>query len=228
MEQNFSRFAIYWRPEPGPLADFGAAWLGWDPARGVLVDHPSLMPDEDDITATPRKYGLHGTIKPPMRLAEGQDFAGLKRAFDAFCAAHPPVLLPQGLGLARLGGFLALKPLGDAAPLARLAAAVVRELDNFRAPPSEAELKRRRAAGLNPAQEANLMAWGYPYVMEEFRFHVTLSGRLDPARAEAAQAALAPRLAALAPIPFRMDALTLLGEDENGRFHDLHRASLAG
>ena len=40
---------------------------------------------------------------------------------------------------------------------------------------------------LTPAQEALLMRWGSPYVMDEFRFHMTLTGRLAKARMAPAQ-----------------------------------------
>ncbi|MAE88422.1 MAG: phosphonate metabolism protein, partial [Pelagibaca sp.] len=121
-----------------------------------------------------------------------------------------------------------LTPEGDTTDLARIAAQTVRVLDHHRAPPGEDELARRRKANLSPAQEENLLRWGYPYVMEEFRFHLTLTGRLPRAQAEATMAALAPVLEPLAPRPFRMDALCLFGEDEAGRFHLLHRYALTG
>ena len=40
-------------------------------------------------------------------------------------------------------------------------------------------------SGLTDRQEALLTQWGYPYVMEEFRFHITLTGALDPAHLDA-------------------------------------------
>lgn len=227
MEQNFSRFAVYWRPEPGPLADFGAAWLGWDPATGTCVDHPAMDLDVATITQTPRKYGLHGTIKPPIRLADGTTADALRDAFDALCAGLAPVQM-DGLELSRLGGFLALTPQGDPTDLAALAGAAVRGLDAFRAPTPEAELARRRKAGLTPAQERNLMDWGYPYVMDEFRFHVTLTGKLTPEQAQTTADAIAPVIGPLCPRPFAVTSLTLLGEDDAGRFHDIHRAALGG
>ena len=46
-------------------------------------------------------------------------------------------------------------------------------------PAAPEELKKRRGAGLSSRQELMLTTWGYPYVMEEFRFHLTLTGRLS-------------------------------------------------
>ncbi|MAU53640.1 MAG: phosphonate metabolism protein [Roseovarius sp.] len=222
---SFARYAIYFTPAPGPLADFGAAWLGWDPVRGAPCPHPALDLPVAEITATPRRYGLHATMKPPFRLAPGQTGAALSEALAAFCADHAPAVL-DGLGLARLGRFIALRPEGDEGALNALAAATVRAFDPFRAPLTEAELARRRARPLTRAQEANLRAWGYPYVMDAFRFHITLTGDLPTDTLAAVQAALAPRLAPILPRPFVIDALSLLGEDPQGRFHLIHRHTL--
>lgn len=228
--QGYRRYAIYWAPDPGPLADFTAAWLGWNPATGRAVPHPPvgrLPRPVAEITATPRRYGFHGTIKPPFRLAAGTDAVGLDRAAAALSARLAPLSLP-GLALHRIGGFLALTPEGDAAPLAALAAEVVRGLDRFRAPPEAAEIARRRPERLTPRQRALLDAWGYPYVMDEFRFHLTLTGDLVQAEADAVAAALAPGLAPLLPRPFRIDSLSLFGEDGSGLFHSLRRYALSG
>ena len=231
---SYSRYAVYFTLPQGALSAFGAAWLGWDAVQGKALAAPDvsgLPKPAHEITATPRKYGLHGTIKPPFRLvegmAEGTDAAGLKAALEDFCAGQAPVVL-EGLHLSRLGHFLALTPEGDQSALAALAGAAVKALDAFRAPPAEAELARRRKSGLTERQEAYLLQWGYPYVMEEFRFHITLSGRLSPQEAQAVETALAPHLAPLLPRPFTVDALTLCGESEDGRFHELHRIALSG
>ena len=225
---NFKRFAIYYAPEAGPLADFGAAWLGWDLAAGASVAHPHIEGiDIAALTDTPRKYGLHGTIKPPFCLTEGTDFGGLVAAAERLCASQAPVVL-DGLVLTRLGGFLALTVTGDTAPLETLAAATVRGLDGFRAPPSEAELARRRKANLSERQKALLAQWGYPYVMEEFRFHITLTGRLRRGEAETVRQRLEPVVAPLLPKPFMIRDLCLVGEDENGMFHLIHRYALSG
>ena len=225
---DFSRYAIYYAPQPGPLAEFAAAWLGWDPARGALVPHPALpgLPRPvAEITEAPRKYGFHGTLKPPMRLTGSAE--ALQADLGALAARLAPVTLP-GLALTRIGSFLALTPLGDATPLARLAAEVVEALDPHRAPPSDAELERRRRSRLSPAQEANLARWGYPYVMEEFKFHLTLTGKLAFGEAEQVAETLQPVLAPLLPQPFDICDLCLFGEAEDGRFHLVHRYALTG
>ncbi len=224
------RYALYWRPAPGPLAGFGADWLGWDPARGATVPANGLAGlapgTQERVTATPRKYGLHATLKPPFRLAERCDLEGLQAACQRLADQVAPVTL-DGLAVAQMGRFLALRPVGETRALDALARMLVEVLDPFRAPLTEAELAKRRKARLTPAEDALLLRWGYPFVMEAFRFHVTLTGPLDEAERAVITPALERALAPLLPRPFVIDAFTLL-EERNGFFHDLHRYTLAG
>lgn len=225
---SYSRYAIYYAPEPGPLAEFAAHWLGWDPELRVTVAHPALagLPRPlAALTAEPRKYGFHGTLKAPFRLAEARDEAMLRRELEALAAGLDPVVLP-GLRLSRIGRFLALTPRGDTDALETLAARVVRDLDPLRAPMTAAERARRRPEALTPPQAALLDRWGYPYVMEEFRFHLTLTGPLEAAEAAQVEAVLAPVLEPLLAEPFAIRSLCLFGEAADGRFHLLHRAAI--
>lgn len=224
--KHYSRYAVYYAPPPGPLAAFGAAWLGWDAVNGRDVAQPDLGLPLERITRTPRKYGFHGTLKPPFRLAEGRRAEALIDGLGEIAAGLPPVK-QAGLRLARLGQFLALVPSGETAALAELAARVVRGLDDFRALPEPAELERRRAVGLSKRQEALLDRWGYPYVLEEFRFHLTLTGRLDDPMAARTEEALETALAGLLPVPFEIRDLCLFGEGaEDGRFRLISRVRL--
>lgn len=226
---DFARYAVFFTPEPGALADFGAAWLGWDSAVGAARAHPALpgLPAPvADLTARPRKYGFHGTIKPPFRLTPGTDAGALRAAVAAFCAGRAAVTL-DGLRVARIGGFVALVPDGPAEGLAALAAAAVETLDPFRAPPTEADIARRDPARLTDRQRDLLARWGYPYTHAEFRFHMTLTGPVG-AQADAVCAALDPVVTPLIPRPFRVDALTLMGADGDDRFHRIARYPLTG
>jgi len=123
---------------------------------------------------------------------------------------------------------LALRPLGDETELNALASTCVASLDNFRAPPTAAELTRRRAKGLSPEQDATLIRWGYPYVMEHFRFHITLTGRLAADQIEAVVHVLNQNLSPQLPSPFDLSELALVGEADDGQFHVIERFSLSG
>lgn len=227
---RFQRYAIYALPHPAPWVEYATRWLGWDAVTGCDVTAPEGFGfDPAAYVTTPRRYGLHATIKPPFRLASGKSAKELRDAVSDLVCALTPVQL-DGLELAKLGRFYALRPLGDEAALNALAAKVVVDLDGFRAPPSDAELARRRGKGLRPELEANLLKWGYPHVMDAFRFHITLTNRLDKAGLRTVGAALEAGLVPLLPAPFRVDSIALVGEFENdgqsGQFRLIERFAL--
>ncbi|WP_371225481.1 DUF1045 domain-containing protein [Roseovarius sp. 2305UL8-3] len=217
---QFRRYAIYVVPDGNALADFGASWLGWDVVRGVPLPHPETDLPIEDITKTPRKYGFHGTVHWPVTLSDPSEagLAQLTEAVAGFCASRRAIEL-ESLELARLGRFLALVPTRDEAALKDMAADLVRLLQPFRAPVSEAAIARRRAGHLSPEQDALLTKWGYPYVMDQFRYHMTLTGKLSKAQLPKVEAVLNTLLQAVLPQPFVIDALSLVGEDNAGRFH---------
>ncbi len=229
--KTFLRYAIYYTPPPGPLERFGAGWLGWDVAAGRApaqrLDIPNLPLPIDVLTHAPRRYGFHATIKPPFRLAADRSQAELIAAFATFCAVRAPACV-AGLELQQLGRFLALVPEDDATAFSLLASEVVRAFDNFRAPPTEAEIARHTSPALDAAQIKLLHRWGYPHVMDRFRWHMTLTGKNPRAKIVKAHAALTPALSPLLPRPCTMDALSLVGEDAAGHFHLIQRTPLTG
>ena len=213
------RYAIYFAPRASdPLWTFGCSALGYDAARGVRVDfpdHPLLRGAAlEDWTAAARKYGFHATLKPPFALAPGESDAALIDAAREFSAAQAP-FETEPLRVAAIGAFVALTPAARAPALSRLADACVESFDRFRAPASVEERARRLESPLSPRQVANLDHWGYPYVFEDFRFHMTLSGPLrEPDRARFV-AAMADLYAPLAR-PLAVDSVALFGQPNAG------------
>lgn len=227
------RYAIYFTPKHhSPLERFGAAILGYDCYEAGPVRHtaiPDLEPDRiHEITAEPRRYGFHATLKAPMRLAPGCTEAALVRALRDLAATLAPV--PVGLiRVAALGGFIALIPVAASTELMLLAAECVASLDGFRAPLTEADIARRQASRLDPRRTALLRRWGYPHVFDQFRFHMTLTGFLNPEQQRAWLARLSDAFAPLAGEPVTIDALTLLRQDgPDASFAVLERIGLEG
>ncbi len=172
-----SRVAVYYAPPPDdPLFAEAATWLGRDPESNAPAPQPDL-PDIAAITAEPRLYGFHATLKPPMRLAEGRQWFDVLEAATALAGRTAPFPLPA-LAVSDVFGFLALCETTPCPALQALADACVAHLDPFRTPPPDAELARRRRGGLTPQQDAMLVRWGYPYVFETWFFHMTLTRRL--------------------------------------------------
>ncbi len=175
-----ARVGIYYAPAADdPLAVAGATWLGRDADRNVALVQPAV-PNIAALTAEPRRYGFHATLKPPMRLAEGRTWSEFVAAARALAASVAPFDLPA-LHVADLHGFLALRETAFCPPLQALCDRCVAELDDFRQPPDDAELQRRRRASLSAEQDAMLVRWGYPYVFTTWFFHMTLTRRLDAA-----------------------------------------------
>jgi putative phosphonate metabolism protein len=172
------RVAVYYAPQNDDVLFVdAAAWLGRDPASGAVVAQPDIA-DIEEVTAEPRLYGFHATLKPPMRLAEERRWVDFVCATAALADRIAPFDLPA-LSVQDLFGFLALRETKPCAPLQALADACIEQLDAFRAPPSATELARRRRANLTPRQEAMLVRWGYPYVFDTWFFHLTLTRRLS-------------------------------------------------
>lgn len=223
----FERYAIFYCPTSA-LAEFGSAWLGWDSRTGRAVDHPDMDGlDVAALTKTPRKYGLHGTLKAPFYLVPTCTLSDLEQSAERFAASHTAIDI-GALSLRNENGFVALRPDGPQSALRNFAADVVRHFDPLRAPLSDADIARRRKSHLTPQQDAQLLEWGYPYVFDDFHFHLTLSGRIKPAHAVPVIDALLPRIAPLLPDPFLVEAITITGQDAQGMFHQIRRYPLTG
>lgn len=214
------RYAIYYTPgQDEPLARIAANWLGRDPfgaaTRPVEAVGDLSAAEVAFHTASARRYGFHATLKAPFRLAPNETEASLRAALDSFAEATPPVVIPR-LVVGQIDGFFALVPEARFAPLNDFAGEVVRAFDPFRAPLTDAEIERRSPDALKPDEFRNLCQWGYPYVFDTFRFHMTLSGRVGPQESPRLRAAIDGLFADVLRQPVPVDALTLFVETEPG------------
>lgn len=222
--QEMRRFAVYYAPRPGPFADRASEWLGWDPVVGTVRRQPEGVPVIERLTAAPAKYGFHGTLRAPFRPADGVTRAAISETVAAIASDLPPVDLGE-LRLAEIGGFLALVP-ADEAPLQEFAATVVLQTNDLRAPLTADEIAKRNPARLSTRQRELLDLYGYPYVFEEFRFHLTLTDRLPLEETGGVTEAILTHFGDTVPVPFVIEDLCLFGEDAAGRFHLLERYAL--
>lgn len=184
-----ARYAIYWAPDTTTaLWRLGSHWLGYDAATGADLGCPTIDGHDSAwvraLTDEPRRYGLHATLKPPMRLSPRADAKELDRVARTLAAQQSAFDLPR-LELRRTGRFLALRPVAPSEDMDQLAAACVAEFDALRMPPSEAEIRKRAALRLSERQRELLERWGYPYVFDEWRFHLSLTRPLTDEQAQA-------------------------------------------
>ena len=182
MSGHGPRYAIYYAPDgDDPLWRFGSHCIGYDAETGIERPVPqSLALCHNDWlarTIEPRRYGFHATLKAPFHLAEGASESELVESLGQFALGRSAFTLAD-LDVRAIGNFVALTPLEQIEELFALARDCVIHFDRFRAPLSQGDLARRLAAPLTVRQKELLEAWGYPYVMEQFRFHMTLTSSL--------------------------------------------------
>jgi putative phosphonate metabolism protein len=219
----FPRYAIYYAaPRGSDLDRFGAQHLGYDAWSGEELPFPQAVPeavpDWRALTQDPRKYGFHATLKAPMALADGKTESEFLGACEAFAGASRAIAIIKPI-VQSISGFIAVVPAQTPRELEQLAAECVSAFDGFRAPLTPDDRARRNPAKLTPRQCDYLDRWGYPYVMEEFRFHMTLTGRLDAARREPIRSMLQDRFAGLAIDRLAIDRIALFKQDnEAARF----------
>jgi len=214
---NYPRYAIYYAPEPASDLDrFGAELLGYDAFTGKDLPFPGgvieAAPDWHELSSDPRKYGFHATLKAPFSLAQGRTEADLLAACAAF-AATPRATPRFRPVVGSISGFIAVIPAEPPPALLKLAADCVSEFDFLRAPLSAADRARRNPAQLTPTQRERLDRWGYPYVMEEFRFHMTLTGRLGSERREPILAMLRDRFASIGRETLAIDRIAVFAQE---------------
>jgi len=178
---------------------------------------PSIAPEKFmQLTATPRRYGWHATMKAPFLLKEAADFKQLKDALALLCTQFKPFDLPK-LQVTRLDDFLALTPIGDTTEISRVERACVTQLHGLAAPLPPDELLRRRTAGLSLAKDSMLLKWGYPHVLDYFRFHLSLTGPLRDCSEFQIQSMINFAAEKFDPLPpCRFESLAIFVEPERG------------
>jgi len=194
------RYAIYFAPPRGSaLWGFGNSWLGRDVETGEELRRPAIIGledvDIDELTSSPRLYGFHATIKPPFRLSNPFGLGDLVKSLEEFAAARKSFECSLA-GPSEIGNFIAFVLDYASTEMDSLASEAVEFFDLYRSPLTDEELRKRRSVSLTSRQEENLQNWGYPYVKEDFRFHMTLTNavktvalrsRLKEALSDAAQ-----------------------------------------
>ncbi|WP_316859790.1 DUF1045 domain-containing protein [uncultured Cohaesibacter sp.] len=215
------RYAIFYAPlQKDPLNKAAAHWLGRDVFSGESLERPSMVEgiereEFDALTASARRYGFHGTLKAPFELAEGHIVEDLEEALESYCKSLTPFMLPT-FEVGQLGAFFALRPSEPSEALKQLASNLVRDFDSFRAPLSEADIARRNPERLTERQRENLLTWAYPYIFDDFRFHMTLTNPIPDHLTEPFKLALQRYFEPCLSQAREVSALSLYQEEERG------------
>lgn len=213
------RFAVYYAPAAdSPWWRFAAGWVGRNELSGEPLPQPCPPGFTHDtfaqLTAEPRRYGFHATLRPPMRLnTTAAAFFGRVESLAAQLRAVPlGTLVPV-----YMDGFVALVPSARNPALGTLAAHLVTGLEPLREPLNDAERARRKPDQLDGRGRELVDQYGYPGVMERFRFHMTLTGPVDTATAGRLVAHLAAPMSRLnQEAPPVLDRLCVFHEPEPG------------
>jgi putative phosphonate metabolism protein len=207
------RYALYFAPPEGSgLEAFGRSFLGRDHLTGETVDQLAIDGLDSErlktITTSARHYGFHATLKAPFELKEGCDVDDLRRAAQVFAQGRNAFEAPP-LKVSTLSRWIAFTLSEDSPAMNRLAADCVRDFEQFRAPLSEGDIARRRKSGLTPRQDEQMLAYGYPYIFDDFHFHMTLAGPLDVDVRDSLVTTLQPLTSAIEAVPLKVDAIAL-------------------
>jgi putative phosphonate metabolism protein len=224
--QELLRYALYFTPPKNdPLTGAASIWLGRDAFAGETYPAPEedgmTAAEQFELTADPRRYGFHATIKAPFALASSVNERDLMAVVEDFTGRTPAFEIPE-LVLGQIGRFFALVPGFLHPPLQDFAASVVKSFEPFRAALCEADIARRKPEKLTESQRANLMRWGYPYVMEDFGFHMTLTGQVPEERSALMKSILEKRFAAFIGRPLSISGLAVFTEEERGGPFKIH------
>lgn len=227
------RYAIYYVPEAeSTLYRFGAALLGYDALNAQAIAQPNALVEAvsgwHELTEDPRKYGFHATMKAPFRLSSGASEADLVSAFEEFAEKSRtiPVIRPVARLLRHFVAIVNDAPNDD---LAKLADDCVTAFEAFRAPLTPQDRKRRLQSPLSGNQIALLDRWGYPYVFEEFFFHMSLTGGIESAAREQTLEVIATQFAKLDQPSLAIDRLALLRQDHpSAKFAAIRHLVLRG
>ncbi|MFP5076818.1 DUF1045 domain-containing protein [Rhizobium sp. YIM 134829] len=223
------RYAICFTPPiHDPLSIAAAEWLGRNVYSDVLCEQPAVAGlSHQDLafhTAVPRRYGFHAAIKAPFALADGMSEGQLLNQLMRFTSDLSPFEMAD-VEIAWLGDFFGLAAARPCAEMAHLAASVVQAFDAFRAPLREEELERLDLDKLTAPQFSNLHRWGDPHVMDEFRFHMALSGPVPVAIRQRIEEGLRLQIGPHLGKPLDIRSLALFVEPERGaplRVHSQH------
>jgi hypothetical protein len=227
------RYAVYFVPAAhSELYRFGSAVLQYDCYSGAAVLPPAELRGQADdwrkATEEPRRYGFHATLKAPFYLAPSCSEAQLVSAFQSFAAIGRTIAAIRPV-VTMLSGFSAIIPELPNLAVNALAADCTTIFDAFRAPMTAQERARRLASGLNSSQIANLDRWGYPYLFADFRFHMTLTGKIEVNRREPTVAVLRDLFERKCSGSIAIDRLALTRQDNPASaFRVISNAPLQG
>lgn len=180
-----ARYAIYFSPaDDSALARYGERVLrrtAGNQSIELSLDDYTDRSVMHMLSSTPAHYGFHATLKAPFHLRPDASVSQLLEVAESLAARHSMITM-DSLSPKLLSGFMALCFETQPAAIEHLAEQCLKEFEPFRAPLTQKDIDRRNPDQLNEVQRGYLNQYGYPFVLSEFQFHLTLTGKLDVAK----------------------------------------------
>lgn len=234
---NYKRVAIYFLPKKNSsLENFGKNLLGRDinkkrkisltRRQKYFINRRFTYFDElKDYCEKPAKYGFHATLKAPFRLKRNVKTKDFYDVISHIAAQHSRFKI-KGLKIVYRKKFTFITSRKEIKSLINLENDLVKHLDTFRAELNKTEIKKRNPDSLTFKQNKYLKEWGYPFVLDQFKFHMTLMNQNNNKLSNKQKLELEKLIYKISNNLLEFNEISLLGENKNGYFEEIKRFKL--
>ena len=234
---NYKRVAIYFLPKKNSsLENFGKNLLGRDinkkkkisltRRQKYFINRGFTYFDElKDYCEQPAKYGFHATLKAPFRLKRNVKTKNFYDVISHIAAQHSRFKI-KGLKIVYSKKFTFITSRKPNKLLINLESDLVKHLDTFRAELNKTEIKKRIPDSLTFKQNKYLKEWGYPFVFDQFKFHMTLMNQNNNKLSNKQKLELEKLIYKTSNNVIEFNEISLLGENKNGHFEEIKRFKL--
>ena len=236
--KKYSRYAIYYAPpKESNLEEFGRYWFGWDPLNAKLINNKHRINylnrfgiknliNIDKNVLIPKKYGFHGTLIPPFKLNKNYSTNTLFKKTEEIAKKFKKFKFYK-FKLKKINNFYAFVQNKKNNNINKLSNRLVRELFKFRSPLTKKEIDRRNPSKLSKLQLNILYKWGYPYLMSEFNFHMTLASEVTGNKLYLELKKIERNKEIILNEINNFDKIYIFGENQKGMFENLENFSLS-
>jgi len=236
--KKYSRYAIYYAPpKESSLEEFGRYWFGWDPLNAKLINNKRRINylnrfgiknliNIDKNVLIAKKYGFHGTLIPPFKLNKNYSTNTLFKKTEEIAKKLKKFKFYK-FKLKKINNFYAFVQNKKNNNINKLSNRLVRELFKFRSPLTKKEIDRRNPSKLSKLQLNILYKWGYPYLMSEFNFHMTLASEVKGNKLYLELKKIERNKEIILNEINNFDKIYIFGENQKGMFENLENFSLS-
>jgi hypothetical protein len=236
--KKYSRYAIYYAPpKESSLEEFGRYWFGWDPLNAKLINNKRRINylnrfgiknliNIDKNVLIAKKYGFHGTLIPPFKLNKNYSTNTLFKKTEEIAKKLKKFKFYK-FKLKKINNFYAFVQNKKNNNINKLSNRLVRELFKFRSPLTKKEIDRRNPSKLSKLQLNILYKWGYPYLMSEFNFHMTLASEVTGNKLYLELKKIERNKEIILNEINNFDKIYIFGENQKGMFENLENFSLS-